>query len=135
MAANAPIVSNPPTLAQPPGYAQIVEVGPGRLIFIAGQVAWDTQGKLVGAGDFALQAEQVFRNLLAAVESRGGTAASLVKLTIFVTDMQHLPLLRQVRDRFIPAGPAVPASTLVQVAALFRPEFLIEVEAVAWLPA
>jgi enamine deaminase RidA (YjgF/YER057c/UK114 family) len=101
------------------------------LIVIAGQVALDAQGAIVGRGDFALQATQVFRNLLAALEAAGAGPRNLVKLTTFVTDLSHLAVFRQVRDQFLdPAHP--PASTLVQVSRLFRPEFLIEVEALAF---
>ena len=127
------IRSNPEELAQPPGYTQLVEVGPGRLIFVSGQVALDRSGDVVGKGDFDTQADQVFRNIIAAVTSRGGGPDTVVKLTMFITDMADLPRLRIARDRHFPPGATAPASTLVQVAALFRPEFLIEVEATAWI--
>ena len=103
----------------------------GTLIVIAGQVALDTQGAVVGKGDFALQTRQVFRNLIAALEAADAGPQHLVKLTTFVTDVSDLAAFRQVRDQFlVPAHP--PASTLVQVSRLFRPEFLIEVEALAF---
>lgn len=121
---------NPPTLPAPPGYSQVAVVGAGELIVIAGQVALDAQGTLVGPGDFHAQAMQVFRNLLAALEAVGATPRNIVKLTTFVTDISQLPAFRAARDTFLdPAAP--PTSTLVQVARLFRPEFLIEVEAIA----
>ena len=134
MSIQSPIHDNPKTLPPPPGYSQLVEVGPGRLVFVAGQVGLNVDGELVGDGDFRSQAEQAFRNLIAAVESRGGASSSIIKLSMFLTDMKNLPALREVRDRFIPPGSSVPASTAVQVSALFRPEFLFEVEAIAWLP-
>jgi enamine deaminase RidA (YjgF/YER057c/UK114 family) len=91
----------------------------------------DARGAIVGPGDFALQATQVFRNLVAALEAAGAGPRNLVKLTTFVTDLSDLAVFRQVRDQFLdPAYP--PASTLVQVSRLFRPEFLIEVEALAF---
>jgi enamine deaminase RidA (YjgF/YER057c/UK114 family) len=122
---------NPPTLPAPPGYSQIAVLSDGALIVIAGQVALDAQGAVVGPGDFALQATQVFRNLVAALEAADAGPRHLVKLTTFVTDLSHLAVFRQVRDQFLdPAHP--PASTLVQVSRLFRPEFLIEVEALAY---
>lgn len=130
-----PVFSNPDTLFPPPGYSQVVEVTGGKLVFVAGQVALDKAGSLVGAGNFALQADQVFRNLRAAIESRGGALKDIIKFTIFVTDVAHLPTLREVRDRHIADVKNPPASTLVQVLALFRPEFLIEIEAAAWLNA
>ncbi len=75
---------------------------------------------------------QVFRNLVGALEAVGATTRNLVKLTTFVTDVSQLPAFRAARDTFLdPAAP--PASTLVQVTRLFRPEFLIEVEAIAAL--
>ena len=121
---------NPSTLPTPPGYSQVAVIGGGELIVIAGQVALDPQGALVGAGDFEAQTTQVFRNLMMALEAVGAGPGSLVKLTTFVTDVSQLASFRKVRDRFLdPAHP--PASTLVQVARLFRPEFLIEVEALA----
>jgi enamine deaminase RidA (YjgF/YER057c/UK114 family) len=122
---------NPSTLPPPPGYSQLAVASGGDLIVIAGQVALDAQGTVVGPGDFALQATQVFHNLVAALEAAGAGPQHLVKLTTFVTDLSHLAVFRQVRDRFLdPARP--PASTLVQVTGLFRPEFMIEVEALAY---
>lgn len=121
---------NPPTLPPPPGYSQVAVASGWTLIVIAGQVALDPQGAVVGPGNFALQAAQVFRNLVAALEAAGAGPRNLVKLTTFVTDISQLAAFREARDRFLdPAHP--PASTLVQVSRLFRPEFLIEVEALA----
>jgi enamine deaminase RidA (YjgF/YER057c/UK114 family) len=131
----APLFVNPPALARPTGYTQVVETpSRGRTVYVAGQVAWDAQGQLVGPGDFAAQADQVFRNLGAALRDRGGDLSNLVKITTYVLDVANLPAFRQVRDRFIAPGQKVPASTLVEVSKLARPEFLIEIEAVAWLP-
>jgi enamine deaminase RidA (YjgF/YER057c/UK114 family) len=121
---------NPSSLPTPPGYSQIALIGGGQLLVIAGQVALDQQGGVVGPGDFAAQAVQVFRNVVYALEAAGAGPRNLVKLTTFVTDMSNLPAYRMARDQFLdPAHP--PASTLVQVPSLFRPEFLIEVEALA----
>jgi reactive intermediate/imine deaminase len=121
---------NPPSLPTVPGYSQVVTVSGGDLVFIAGQVSLDASGALVGAGDFAAQASQTFRNVIAALEAAGASAANLIKLTTFVTDMSQLATFRAVRDQFL--DPArLPASTLVQVSRLFRQEFLIEVEAIA----
>lgn len=124
---------NPPELARPPGYSNVVEICSGRIVYIAGQVAVDQQGQLVGSGDFEAQADQVFRNLTAALASVGCTPRELVKLTVFVRDMSQLPLYRKARDRFLGSTkpPAVPAITLVEVSRLFAEEFLIEIEAVA----
>ncbi len=122
--------TNPPTIATPPGYSQLVVATPGDFIVIAGQVALDVQGQLVGPGDFAAQAEQVFKNVVAALEAAGAGPEHLVKLTTFVTDLSQLTAFRRARDQHLGTAHP-PASTLVQVSALFRPEFLIEVEALA----
>jgi enamine deaminase RidA (YjgF/YER057c/UK114 family) len=124
---------NPPELGVPPGYSQIVDVRAGRMIFIAGQTALDREGNVVGKHDFAAQADQVFRNLGAALQSVGCTAGNLVKLTVFLRNMDHLPVYREARNRFFAtsAPPAAPAVTLVEVSKLYGPDFLIEIEAVA----
>jgi enamine deaminase RidA (YjgF/YER057c/UK114 family) len=124
---------NPPELGAPPGYSQIVEVRASRIIFIAGQTSLDRDGELVGRNDFAAQAEQVFRNLSAALQSVGCTANDLVKLTVFLRDMGHLQTYREARNRFFATvtPPAAPAVTLIEVSKLYGPDFLIEIEAVA----
>jgi enamine deaminase RidA (YjgF/YER057c/UK114 family) len=91
---------NPPELGSPPGYSQIVEVRASRIVFIAGQTALDRDGALVGKNDFAVQAEQVFRNLGIALEAVGCTASDLVKLTVFLRDMGQLAAYREARNRF-----------------------------------
>ncbi len=126
--------SNPPELAPPPGYSNVVEVSGGRLVFIAGQTALDREGNLVGGKNLEAQADQTFRNLGFALAAAGCTAQNLVKLTVFVRDMAGLPLYRKARDRFLGAEknpPAAPAITLVEVSRLFRDDLLIEIEAVA----
>jgi enamine deaminase RidA (YjgF/YER057c/UK114 family) len=124
---------NPPELAPPTGYSNLVEVSAGLLVFIAGQTALDREGNLVGGNDIEAQADQVFRNLGYALAAVGCTARDLVKLTVFVRDMAGLPLYRKARDRFFGASnpPAAPAITLVEVSKLFRDDLLIEIEAVA----
>jgi enamine deaminase RidA (YjgF/YER057c/UK114 family) len=124
---------NPPELGTPPGYSQVVDVHATRMIFIAGQTALDRDGELVGQNDFAAQADQVFRNLSTALRSVGCTASDLVKLTVFLRDMSHLPTYREARNRFFATvtPPAAPAVTLVEVSKLYGPDFLIEIEAVA----
>src|SRR5271169_941549 len=121
---------NPDTMPKARGYSQAIEVHSGKLVYIAGQVALDKDSQLIGKGDFRSQAEQVFANLKAAVEAAGGKFRDVIKLNYYVLDMSDLPMVREVRDRFIDtANP--PASTAVQVSRLFREEFLIEVEAIA----
>jgi len=125
--------SNPPTMAKPvSNYSQVVEVMGGKLLFIAGQVAIDPSGKLVG-DDFREQVEQIFKNLKLAVEAAGGQMSDLVKLNYFVAesvDPSQYGAVREVRDRYINTA-AAPASTFVIVKRLVRPEYLIEVEAEA----
>jgi len=124
---------NPPELGAPPGYSQIVDVTAGRIIFISGQTALDSDGNLVGKNDFAAQAAQVFRNLAVALQARGCDAATLVKLTVFLTDMDHLGLYREARNQFFASvtPAAAPAVTLVEVSKLYGPDFMIEIEAIA----
>jgi enamine deaminase RidA (YjgF/YER057c/UK114 family) len=123
---------NPPTLAKPTGYTHVVVAPDGRTVYIAGQVALDSTGQLVGSGDFRRQAEQVIRNLQRALASVGGTLDDVAKTTTFITDLKYLPALREVRSRYLSAQ-RPPASTLLVVSSLARPEYLIEVEAIAVL--
>jgi len=124
---------NPPKLGTPPGYSQIVDVRAGRLIFIAGQTALDQEGRMIGKNDFATQATQVFRNLSVALHSVGCTASNLVKLTVFLRDINNLSAYREARNRFFATTtpPAAPAVTLIEVSRLYGPDFLIEIEAIA----
>jgi enamine deaminase RidA (YjgF/YER057c/UK114 family) len=123
---------NPQGLVKPTGYTHVVIAPDGRTVYIAGQVAFDSAGAVVGKGDFTAQAEQVYRNLERALESVGGTMADLVKTTTFITDIKNLPSLREVRSRRLSRSQP-PANTLLQVTSLARPDLLIEVEAVAVL--
>jgi enamine deaminase RidA (YjgF/YER057c/UK114 family) len=124
---------SPVSMHRPNGYSHLARIKDGKPVFIAGQVALDSSGHLVGPGDFRAQAQQVFENLKSAVEAAGGSFSNIVKLNVYVIDRSDLPHYREIRDQFINVGNP-PASTAVQVAALFRPEFLIEVEAVAVVP-
>ena len=111
------------------GYSHVV-TGPGRWVAIAGQVAFDANGNLVGEGDAATQAQQVFANLERCLAAAGATFADVVKLNFYLTDVAFLPAIRTARDAHIDtANP--PASTAVQVVALFRPDLLLEIEAYA----
>ena len=123
---------NPQGLVKPTGYTHVVIAPDGRTVYIAGQVAFDSAGAVVGRGDFTAQAEQVYRNLERALQSVGGTMADLVKTTTFITDIKNLPSLREVRSRRL-SKTQPPANTLLQVTSLARPDLLIEVEAVAVL--
>ena len=111
------------------GYTHVV-TGSGRLVAVSGQVSLDERGELVGAGDPAAQARQVFENLRRCLAGAGADFGDVVKLTYYVTDIAHLPAIRAVRDELLGAD-GLPASTAVQVVALFAPELLLEVEALA----
>ena len=124
---------NPPGLSRPTGYTHVTVAPAGRTVYVAGQVSLDSAGRVVGAGDFRAQTERVFANLELALRSAGASFADVVKLTTFVTDITQLAAVREVRARYLDPR-RLPASTLVQVRALARPEFLIEVEAIAVLP-
>lgn len=113
-----------------PGYSQAVEVRGGRIVYVAGQVALDRSGKVVGEGDMRAQAQQTFENLKAALDASGAKFENVVKLNYYFSDITQLPVVREVRDKFINATNP-PASTAVEVKRLFREPFLIEVEAVA----
>jgi enamine deaminase RidA (YjgF/YER057c/UK114 family) len=124
---------DPPELGIPPGYSQIVDVSARRFVFISGQTALDRDGNVVGKHDFPAQAAQVFCNLGIALEASGCTAANLVKLTVFLTDMKNLGLYREARNHFFASvtPPAAPAVTLVEVSKLYGADFMIEIEAIA----
>lgn len=126
---------NPPQLPKPNGYSHVVQITAGRTIYISGQVAIDQEGKVVGPGDFRAQTEQVFINLHAALQAVNANFGHVVKLTFFVADLtpENLSILREVRDRHIDPAHG-PASSLVEVARLFRRELVVEIEAVAVLP-
>jgi enamine deaminase RidA (YjgF/YER057c/UK114 family) len=125
---------NPPALYKPPGYSHVVEVtGPGRIVYLAGQLGFDTDGNLVG-DDFRSQAEQTFVNVKSALAAVGAGMADVVKINTYIVDIgQHLSAFRDVRNRHMNMA-APPASTTVGVPALARVGALIEVEAVAILP-
>jgi enamine deaminase RidA (YjgF/YER057c/UK114 family) len=121
---------NPPTLETPPGFTHVVTVTNARMIYIAGQVALDSSGNLVGLGDFRAQARQVFENIRAALEAVGASFGDVIKLNYYLLDAAQLPLLREIRDSYVNTQQP-PASTAVQVSRLAREEFLLEIEAVA----
>jgi reactive intermediate/imine deaminase len=124
---------NPPSLAAPHGYSHVVTVEGGRTVYIAGQVPLDKNGKLVGAGDFAAQTRQTFENLKAALAASGADFSNVVEMTTYVTDMSQVDAYRKVRNTYM-ANP-LPAASLVEVKALFRPDVMLEVSAIAVVPA
>ena len=117
----------PDGLSRPPTYTHVVKAG--NTIYIAGQVAQDERGQIVGRGDFTAQATQVFENLKKALAAAGADFANLVKITVYVTDPRYREALAEVRSRYL--GSALPASTLLVVAGLAQPDYLLEIEAVA----
>ena len=121
---------SPATMSPPFGYSHVVDAPAGRIIYISGQVPLDTDGELVGEGDFEAQARQVFANLTAALEAAGAGWNDVVNLNYFLTEIGELGTVRTIRDEYIDTE-RPPASTLVQVSALFRPEAMVEIEAVA----
>jgi 2-iminobutanoate/2-iminopropanoate deaminase len=124
---------NPPGLTRPTGYTHVVVSADGRTAYIAGQVAFDSAGTVVGVGDFQAQAEQVFANLRRALASVEATFRDVMKTTTFMTDLKSLPILRETRARYFDAAHP-PANTLVPVPTLARPDLLLEIEAVVDLP-
>jgi enamine deaminase RidA (YjgF/YER057c/UK114 family) len=126
---------NPDTLYKPPGYSHVVEVtGPGRTVYIAGQLGLDKDGNLVGApGDFKAQAVQTFENLKLALAAVGADFSHVVKVTNLLADTKYLPIFRDVRNQYLKTA-TPPASTTVAISQFARDGALLEVEAVAILP-
>jgi reactive intermediate/imine deaminase len=120
----------PDTLPAPFGYSQVVESTGTRIIHVAGQVPLNAQNELVGEGDFQAQVRQAFENVRLALEATGMTFNEVVKMQFFLTDMAYLPQVREVRDEYINTDQP-PASTSVQVVALFRPDVMFEMDVVA----
>jgi enamine deaminase RidA (YjgF/YER057c/UK114 family) len=124
---------NPQGLSKPPGYTHVVEAtAPARLVYIAGQLGVDSDGK-VGSGDFRLQAVQTFENLKTALAAVGAEFRHVVKLNNYLVDVKYLPVFRQVRDSYL-ADRNRPASTTIAISGLAREGALLEIEAVAVLP-
>jgi enamine deaminase RidA (YjgF/YER057c/UK114 family) len=121
---------NPEGMHRPTGYTHVVEVTAGRPVYVAGQVALDPMGALVGPGDIRAQARQVFDNLQAALQTVGASFEQVVKLNYYLVDASQLPVVREVRDQYVNLQQP-PASTAVEVRRLVREDLLIEVEAVA----
>src|SRR5438552_14255341 len=124
---------NPPALRRPPGYTHVVEVtAPARIVYIAGQLGVDGDDKLVG--DFRRQAVQTFENLKTALAAVGAQFRHVVKFNNYLVDRAHLPTFREVRDSYLAENDR-PASTTIAISGLAREGALIEIEAVAVLPA
>ena len=120
----------PPFIHKTAGYSHAVRAGD--TLYIAGQVAIDPEGDLVGEGDIEAQVAQVWQNLKAVLAQAGGSVEEIVKITVFTTDIAHRPAIAAARDRVFPTG-VYPASTFLVVQSLARPELLVEIEAIAVL--
>jgi 2-iminobutanoate/2-iminopropanoate deaminase len=108
------------------------EVSGGRLVFVAGQIPWDAEGRNVHIDDVAGQTRQVIENIRAVLAEAGATLDDVVKITIFSADIRNRDAINQVRGEMF--KPPYPASTQVAVAALADPDWLVEIEAVAFVP-
>jgi 2-iminobutanoate/2-iminopropanoate deaminase len=123
--------TNPPGLSTPQTYSHVVKAG--KLLFVAGQVGYDANGKLVGPG-MAEQYEQLLKNLKAVLASQGADFSHVAKITVFVTTIDEFrgAGMAEIRAKYL--GDVKPASTLVQVVRLAQPDIKIEIEAIAALP-
>ncbi len=121
---------NPEGMTQPTAYSHLVKYE--NLMFIAGQVALDGQGNVVGEGDMAAQFRQVLENLKTVLASEGADFSDIVKINIYTTDVDGLLQQMAIRSEYF--GDYAPASTLVQIDRLARPVFLLEIEAIAITP-
>lgn len=123
---------NPPT-APPPAaaYSNLAEIdlGDARLLILAGQVALDHDGRLVGGDDLRAQTRQVFDAIGALLADRGATFADVVNIRTYLTDMTRLAEYGEVRRQYL--ADVLPTSTTVEVAGLFRPGALLEVDVTA----
>jgi len=113
-----------------PAYSHVVTVnGPGKTVYIAGQLGRDAAGNIVGAGDMRAQLEQTFKNLEACLKAAGATWSDVVKTNTFVTDYQAFSQCSDVRMRYF--GVASPTSTTIQISGLAQPEAMVEIEMIA----
>ncbi len=124
------ITINPPGISPNPSLSPGVRVG--ELLFISGNVANDANGNLVGPGDCEAQTRQVMSNIRTIAQAAGASMSDVVKMTCFLTDVNNYAAYGKVRSETFSNSP--PASSTVIVAALVRPEFLVEVEAVVRVP-
>jgi 2-iminobutanoate/2-iminopropanoate deaminase len=121
---------NPDGLPTPVGpYSNVVTSPPGKLVFVAGQVALDADGKVVGEGDIVAQTRQVMENLRVALDGAGATFEDVVKVVNYITDVDEFSKMASVRREYL--REPYPVSTLIEVQALMFPELMIEIEAIA----
>lgn len=130
-----PILSlNPPELSEPSGFAHLTVTRRSITVHIAGQVAYDSAGQVVGINDLAAQTTQIYKNLATALANVGATFQDVVKTTLYVRDLnpEKAHIIRAARAPFF-STQHLPASTMVGVASLTKPELLLEVDALAML--
>jgi reactive intermediate/imine deaminase len=121
-------------LAKPSGVfsqATVIEAR-GKLVFISGMVSQAPDGSITGRGDIEAQTRQVCENVQAAVEAAGGTLADVVRVDVYVRNMEHFDTIHKVRAEFF--KPPLPASTMVEIVKMIAPEYLIEMNAIAVIP-
>ena len=121
---------NPSTMPTPKGFTNVVKVD--NTVYIAGQVGNGPDGSLVGKGDAEAQVRQIWRNMEAALQSVGGSRENIVKTTTYITSIEHMGAVRKVRDELHQSSNP-PTSTLIVVAELASPDYLVEIEAIAVL--
>lgn len=120
-----------PKLRKPSGhFAQAISVsGAGKLVFISGMVANSADAPVVGIGDIEAQTRQVCENLKAAAEAAGGTLDDICRVDVYVRNMEHFDLIHKVRREYFTGVP--PASTMVEISKFTKPDYLIEINAIA----
>jgi reactive intermediate/imine deaminase len=121
---------NPDGLSKPATYSHVVKVG--KMLFISGQVAFDSQGKLVGENDMKAQLRQVLENLKTALASQKADFSNVVKINTFTTNIEAYLAAAEIRAEYFKDNR--PASTLVEISKLARPGLMVEIEAIAALP-
>ena len=124
---------NPSGLESPVGYAHVAKITGGTVVHVAGQAPFDSQGKVVGKGDFVAQFAQVVRNLKTAINAAGGEPLDYAALTIYITDLQaYLDNKKSLGSVYKEVfGRYFPAITLVEVKSLYNPDCQIEISGVA----
>lgn len=120
-------------LATPTGImSQGVKVPAGHIVFASGQTARDATGAIVGVGDIRAQTRQTLDNVKAVLEAAGATLEDIVKVQVFITNVEHYADIHAVRSEYFKSD--YPASTMVEVPALVHPDMLIEIDAIAVIP-
>lgn len=124
-----------PFRTKPTGYTHVVVSGPGKTLYISGQVPVNDAGQIVGSGDLKAQTQQVYENLRYCLRFAGANFEDIVKMTTYVVNYKpsDIDIVREVRKGYL-SKENPPASTLVGVQALAHPEYMIEIEAIAVIP-